>query len=304
MKKFLALAMALAMTASLAACGSSGSAAPAASGSAVSAASGSSASSGAQTVPTGVEDGVLTVAMECAYAPYNWSQPDDSNGAVPIKDSNEYANGYDVMMAQKLCQANGWKLEVVRLDWDSLIPAVQSGTVDAVIAGQSMTADRAEQVDFAGPYLYASIVCLTKADGAFADAKGLSGLAGGTCTSQLGTIWYDTCLPQIKDAKIQTASESAPAMLMALETGAVDFVCTDMPTAQGAMVAYPDFKLLDFSGSGDDFQVSDEDVNIGISVMKGNTALKDALNSVLSTMTADDFNALMKQAVAVQPIGG
>lgn len=305
MKKFLALAMALAMTASLAACGGSGSEAPAASSSSASStSSGSSASSSAQTVPTGVEDGVLTVAMECAYAPYNWSQPDDSNGAVPIKDSNEYANGYDIMMAQKLCQANGWKLEVVRLDWDSLIPAVQSGTVDAVIAGQSMTADRAEQVDFAGPYLYASIVCLTKADSAFANAKGLSDLAGGTCTSQLGTIWYDTCLPQIKGAKIQTAAESAPAMLMALETGTVDFVCTDMPTAQGAMVAYPDFKLLDFSGSGDGFQVSDEDVNIGISVMKGNTVLKDALNSVLSTMTADDFNNLMAQAVAVQPIGG
>lgn len=299
MKKFLALAMALAMTASLAACGSSGS-----STSSGSASSGSSVSSSAQTVPTGVEDGVLTVAMECAYAPYNWSQPDDSNGAVPIKDSNEYANGYDIMMAQKLCEANGWKLEVVRLEWDSLIPAVQSGTVDAVIAGQSMTADRAEQVDFAGPYLYASIVCLTKADSAYADAKGLSDLSDGTCTSQLGTIWYDTCLPQIQGAQIQTAAESAPAMLMALETGAVDFVCTDMPTAQGAMVAYPDFKLLDFSGSGDDFEVSDEDVNIGISVMKGNTTLKDALNSVLSTMTADDFNDLMSQAVAVQPIGG
>ncbi len=92
-------------------------------------------------------------------------------------------------------------------------------------------------------------------------------------------------------------------MLMALETGAVDFVCTDMPTAQGAMVAYPDFKLLDFTGSGDDFTVSDEDVNIGISVMKGNTVLKDAMNSVLSGMTADDFNDLMAQAVAVQPIG-
>ena len=47
-------------------------------------------------VSSGVEDGVLTVAMECNYAPYNWSQPDDSNGAVPIKDSSDYANGYDV----------------------------------------------------------------------------------------------------------------------------------------------------------------------------------------------------------------
>ena len=254
-------------------------------------------------VASGVEDGVLTVAMECAYAPYNWTQADDSNGAVAIKDSNEFANGYDVMMAKKLCEANGWELEIVRLDWDSLIPAVQTGQIDAVIAGQSMTPDRAEQVDFAGPYLYATIVCVTLNNSAYASAKGISELAGATCTSQLGTIWYDTCLPQITDADIQPASETAPAMLMALETGTVDFVCTDMPTAQGAVSVYPDMVILDFAGSGDDFAVEDSDVNIGISVMKGNTVLKDALNSVLSAMTADDFNALMAQAIAIQPIG-
>ena len=253
-------------------------------------------------VMTGVEDGVLTVAMECAYAPYNWSQPDDSNGAVPIVNSEgNYANGYDVMMAKKLCEANGWELEVMQLDWDSLVPAVQNGTVDAVIAGQSMTADRMEMVDFAGPYLYATIVCLAKSGTAQADATGISQLTG-TCTSQMGTIWYDTCLPQIEGADIQTAAESAPAMLMALETGAVDFVCTDMPTAQGALVAYPDMVILDFAGTEDDFEVSDEDVNIGISIMKGNTVLKEALDSVLSEMTAEDFNNLMAEAIAVQPI--
>ena len=251
---------------------------------------------------TGVEDGVLTVAMECAYAPYNWSQPDDSNGAVPIVNSEgNYANGYDVMMAKKLCEANGWKLEVMQLDWDSLVPAVQNGTVDAVIAGQSMTAERMEMVDFAGPYLYATIVCLAKKGSAQASATGISALTG-TCTSQTGTIWYDTCLPQIKGAEIQTAAESAPAMLMALETGAVDFVCTDMPTAQGALVVYPDMQILDFAGSGDDFAVSDEDINIGISVMKGNTTLKTALDNVLSKMTAEDFNKLMAEAISVQPI--
>jgi len=302
MKKILAMMLALMMVVSLAACGSSSSAASsAAAAPAASAAESGTAASG-QTVPTGVDDGVLTVAMECAYAPYNWSQPDDSNGAVPIKDSSEYANGYDIMMAKKLCEANGWKLEVVRLDWDSLIPAVQSGTVDAIIAGQSMTAERAEQVDFAGPYLYASIVCLTRKDSKFASAKGISDLAGGTCTSQMGTIWYDSCLPQIKDAKVQAAAESAPAMLMALETGTVDFVCTDMPTAQGALIAYPDMTILDFSNSNDNFQVSDEDVNIGISVMKGNTYLKDAMNKVLSGMTADDFNKMMSEATSIQPV--
>ena len=256
---------------------------------------------------SGVEDGVFTIAMECAYAPYNWTQSDDSNGAVPIKDSSDYANGYDVMIAKKICEANGWQLEVLRSDWDSLVPAVQTGTIDAAIAGQSMTAERSEQVDFAGPYFYATIVCVTKADSPFANAASLAYLAGGKCTAQIATIWYDKCLPQIEGAQVQTAAETAPAMLMALETGMVDFICTDMPTAQGAVVAYPDMKILDFSGTDGDFQFTDEEraenVNIGISVKKGNTALVEAINNVLSEMTADDFNALMAQAIEIQPVG-
>ena len=248
------------------------------------------------------EDGVFTVAMECAYAPYNWAQPDDSNEAVPIKDHpGLYANGYDVMTAKAIAEANGWDLEIVQLDWDSLIPAVQSGIVDAVIAGQSMTAERMEAVDFAGPYLYATIVVLVKEGNANETAKGISELKG-TATSQSGTIWYDTCLPQVQGATVVPPAESAPAMLMAVESGTVDFVCTDMPTAQGALIAYPDLKLLDFAGSGDDFVVSEEEINIGISIQKGNTALLDAVNAYLADKTADDFNALMAQAIAIQPL--
>ena len=256
---------------------------------------------------TGVEDGVLTVAKECAYAPYNWTQSDDSNGAVPISNlPGSFANGYDVMIAKMIAEANGWELEVIQSDWDSLVPGVQTGTFDAVIAGQSMTAERAEQVDFAGPYFYATIVCVTKEGSAFADAQGIADLAGGSCTAQIATIWYDQCLPQIEGANVQSAAETAPAMLMALETDMVDFICTDMPTAQGAVAAYPGMKILDFSGTDGDFQFSEqvraENVNIGVSVMKGNTVLKDAIDSVLSTMTVEDFNNMMAQAIEVQPL--
>ena len=305
MRRALAITLAMLMVLALAACGQS--AAPAATPAAeapaaTEAPAAESPAAEEAAVPSGVEDGVLTIAMECAYAPYNWTQGDDSNGAVPIKDSNgEYANGYDVMMAKKICEANGWQLEVIKADWDSLVPGVQSRTYDAVIAGQSMTPERSEQVDFAGPYLYATIVCLTRADSSFASAKGINDLAGGSCTSQSATIWYDTMLPQIPDAKIQPAAESAPAMLMALETGTVDFVCTDMPTALGAVQAYPDMVLLDFAGSDNDFTADAGDINIGVSVFKGNTVLLDAINAVLQPMTADDFNAMMDAAIAVQP---
>ena len=308
MKRLFALMLAAAMLLALAACGAAAESAPAAeSASAASAAEAPASAAEEAAVIPGLEDGVFTIAMECAYAPYNWTQTDDANGAVPIKDSSDFANGYDIMIAKKLCEANGWELEVIRSDWDSLVPSVQTGTIDAAIAGQSMTAERAEQVDFAGPYFYATIVCLTKADSPLAEAKGISDLSGASCTAQLATIWYDTCLPQIEGANIQPAAETAPAMLMALESGQVDFVCTDMPTAQGAVAAYPDMKILDFSGTDGDFQFSEqeraENVNIGISVQKGNTALVDAINSVLSQMTADDFNNLMAEAIKIQPVG-
>lgn len=250
----------------------------------------------------GGDDNVLTVAMECSYAPYNWTQPDESNGAVPIRDSADYAYGYDAMMAKYLAEQMGMELEIVRLDWDSLVMAVQSGTVDCAIAGQSITAKRLEQVDFTTPYYYASIVSLVMADGPYADAAGISDLAGATCTSQQTTVWYDTCLPQIENADILPAMESAPAMLVALDSGRCDLVVTDMPTAMAACVAYPDMKLLDFSGTEDDFAVSDEEINIGISVQKGNTALLDRLNEALATLTTDDFARMMDEAIAVQPL--
>ena len=258
-------------------------------------------------VISGVEDGVLTVGMECAYAPYNWTQMDDSNGAVPVSNvPGAYANGYDVMIAQRICDANGWELEVVSTAWDSLIPALQSGTIDVAIAGQSMTADRMAQVDMAGPYYYADIVVVTTADSEYADAQSIADLAGCTATAQSGTIWYDSCLPQIENTNLLAPADSAPAMIMQLQTGAVDYVCTDMPTALAAVAKDDNLVILNFSGTNGDFQFATEEeraenVNIGISVQKGNTQLADAIDTVLSVLNEEQFNALMDQAISIQP---
>ena len=281
LKKTLALGLVAAMAASFTACGST-----AAESTADSTASGEAAAEAAADAPDGDGDPTtLTVAMECAYAPYNWTQSDDSNGAVAIRGSSDYAYGYDVMMAKKIADALGQNVQIVKLDWDSLIPAVMSGDVDCVIAGQSITAERAAQVDFSDPYYYASIITLTKKDSQYASAASVADLAGATATSQLGTIWYDNCLSQIPDANILPAQETAPSMLVALNSGACDIVVTDRPTGQAALVAYPDFTLLDFGGGDNDFQVSDEDINIGISVRKGNTVLNEVIDTLDLDMT-------------------
>ena len=311
MKKLINLCMALSLMAVLTACSTQDAAEQvesiAAEASAEAAEDTADGESSQTAAGTGVEDGVLTVGMECAYAPYNWMQMDDSNGAVPISNvQGSYANGYDIMIAKKICEENGWELKVVSSAWDSLVPGVQSGTLDACIAGQSMTADRMSQVDMAGPYYYATIVCVTTKDSPYADAQSIADLAGGKCTAQSGTIWYDSCLPQIEGAELASPAETAPAMIMSLQTGTVDFICTDMPTAMAAAEKNPDLVILDFSGTDGDFQFASEEeraenVNIGISVRKGNTELLDAMNDVLGGMTESDFNSLMEEAIAIQP---
>lgn len=288
MKKILAMTLAILMMLALAACAPSNDDAPT-----------------GENVPGG-KDNILTVGMECAYAPYNWTQMDDSNGAVPIVNNpGAYANGYDVQIAKKIAEANGWGIEVVACEWGGLTPALNAGTIDVAIAGQSMTAERMAEVDMAGPYYYATIVCVVKADSALANAKSIAELSG-TCTSQSGTIWYDTCLPQIKGASIQAPAADAPAMIMALESGTVNFICTDLPTANGAVAKNSKLKVLNFSGTGGDFQFATEqeraeNVNIGVSVKKGNSELQKLMNDVLGKMSESDFNKMMNDAIAIQP---
>lgn len=314
MRKLLSLALALCMVFTLAACGE-----PAATESEapeIDPKEAAEAVIASLTVPDGidpaavqgVEDGVLTVAMECAYAPYNWTQVDDSNGGVAISNmsSNSYANGYDVMISQIICDIYGWELEVVSSAWDSLVPGVQSGIYDAVIAGQSMTADRMAQVDMAGPYYYANIVVVTTKDSEYADATSIADLAGGTATAQSGTIWYDSCLPQIPDVDLIAPAETAPSMIMALTTGQVDYICTDVPTATAAAQKDDSLVILNFTGTDGDFQFATEEeraenVNIGISVLKGNTTLMEAIDGILGQMDSDDFDAIMAYAISVQP---
>lgn len=110
--------------------------------------------------------GTLKIGMECAYEPYNWTDTEGTSlGAVPISSEGQsglYANGYDVLIAQYVANRLGLKLEIYAMEWDSLIPAVNSGAIDAIVAGMSPTAERSEQLDFTDTYYESNLVVIIR----------------------------------------------------------------------------------------------------------------------------------------------
>ncbi len=243
---------------------------------------------------------VLKIGMECGYAPYNWTQTSSENGAVPVNGSKEFAYGYDVIIAKEMAKAVGAELEIHKIEWDGLAPAVATGKIDAAIAGMSITSKRKQTVDFTAPYYYATVVALVKADGPYANAQSVADLKGATATSQLNTIWYDQ-IDQVPNVTKMPGIENVPGMMVALTSGKVNLIVTDEPTAMAAAYANKDLKVLNFKGENG-FQTSKEDVEIGIAVKKGNKALVDGMNKKLTTMTAEDFSKIMGEAIKVQPM--
>ena len=238
--------------------------------------------------------------MSADYAPFDWLQEDDSNGAV-MTSNGSYMNGYDVLAAKYIAEKLDMDLEITQIDWDGLILSIQSGKVDCAIAGMSITSERSQSVDFSDPYYNANIVAVVAADGPYADAVNVTDFEGATLTSTLNTVWYDV-LDQITDyATKDAALDTFASMVAAVHAGKIDGFTCDMPSAKSILVSNPDLKIIDFEG-GTGFEVSNEETDLGIPCQKGNTELVDKINEVLAGFSQEDRDAMMDQAVASQPV--
>ena len=287
-RKLTAALLTAAMAISLTACGGSGDTASA----------GASTGETASVTEAGKE--VLRVAMSADYAPFDWLQEDDSNGAV-MTSNGSYMNGYDVLVAKYIAEKLDMDLEITQIDWDGLILSIQSGKVDCAIAGMSITSERSQSVDFSDPYYNANIVAVVAADGSYADAVNVTDFEGATLTSTLNTVWYDV-LDQITDyATKDAALDTFASMVAAVHAGKIDGFTCDMPSAKSILVSNPDLKIIDFEG-GTGFEVSNEETDLGIPCQKGNTELVDKINEVLAGFSQEDRDAMMDQAVASQPV--
>jgi len=242
--------------------------------------------------------GVLKVGMECNYAPFNWTQAKASDTSVAIS-SGGYADGYDVQIAVKMAAALGVKLEIIKLDWDGLTPALESGKIDCIIAGMSPTEKRKLSLDFTDHYYTSELVMVVRADGSYVDATSLEDFSGAKITGQTSTFHYEV-IDQIENVNKQTAMADFTTMIVALQGKKIDGYVSELPGAKSAVVANPDLTYVRFD-DGKGFTASEDDVAVSVGIRKGSN-LMDDLNSALSAITDADREDLMLWALDNQPL--
>jgi putative lysine transport system permease protein len=238
------------------------------------------------------------VGMEAAYAPFNWTQDTNANGAVAIQGSNQYADGYDVQVSKALAKQLGKKLVIVKTSWDGLLPALTSGKIDAIVAGMSPTEERKKQIAFSDNYYTSNLVMLVKTGSKYENAKTLADFKGAKITAQLGTFHY-TVIGQIPDVQQQQAMKDFAAMRVALESGIVDGYVTERPEGVTAQSISDNFKMVEFE-NGKGFQTSPDDTAIAVGMRKDDQDIIK-INEYLKTFTLDKQKALMDQEIKNQP---
>ena len=243
------------------------------------------------------ESNELRIGMECGYAPFNWTQQDDTNGAVAIEGGG-YANGYDVQIAKQVAEGLGKELVIVKTEWDGLVPAVQSGVIDGIIAGMSPTAERKEKIDFTDNYYVSDLVVVVRADSEYANATSIQDFAGATLTAQLNTF-HDTVIDQIEGVEHATPMTDFPAMRVALESGIIDGYVSERPEGISAAAANDAFVYVGFEvENGFEYEINDAAIAMGIAK---DSELTAQVNEVLAGISQEDRDALMADAIAQQP---
>lgn len=242
-------------------------------------------------------DEYLRIGMEAAYAPFNWTQDDDSNGAVKIDGTNQYANGYDVQIAKKIAKDLGKEPLIVKTKWEGLVPALTSGKIDMIIAGMSPTAERKQEIAFSSSYYTSEPVLLVKKDSDYANAKTLDDFKDAKITSQQGVYLYDL-ISQIPGAKKETAMGDFAQMRQALEAGVIDAYVSERPEALTAESANAKFKMIQPEPG---FKTGEEDTSIAIGLRKDDERISQ-INASIETITKDEQVALMDRMIKEQPV--
>ena len=183
-------------------------------------------------------NGTLKMAVDTSLAPFTYVK-------------NNRIVGYEVEMAVKFCEENGYGLEVVPMSFSAIIPAVVSGKCDFASCTIAVTAERAEQVLFAYPNAKTgNVIVVRKSDTESEPAPKTSArftdiqdLAGKRIAVQTGMV-HDKILADVLPSAQLVYFDSQTDLVTALRTNKVDAFCTDIPTAKFMMTGYSSMTQL------------------------------------------------------------
>lgn len=252
----------------------------------------------------------LIIGLECNYAPFNWTENTKTESNYAILDTKTYAEGYDVQIAKIIAQQLDKELVIKKLEWGALIPSVQNGTIDLIIAGMSPTPSRMIDIDFTNPYYTSEHVLLVESNGAYANISDISELEGARIAGQIGTL-YDDIAHAIPKVVIGGDKATVPEIISELQTGIIDGTVLELPVALGLVEANQNLRMIRFE-QGHGFtklvdeetneirDIVDSDKNVSIGLAKNQDDLKNSINQILDSITSDQRNKIMATAVEKQ----
>lgn len=254
----------------------------------------------------------LVIGMECNYQPFNWTAFEESEHTLPIFGANgEYADGYDVAVAKYLSEATGKEVEIHRMVWDNLIPSLNAGTINMVLAGMTDTPERRQSIDFTDPYLSSDLAFLIKTtdlEANFPDNSAsnpatyeelLTAFSGEVLVCQANVVgdgFIDTYFSSV-DSSIHhnTATTSYPLAAQQVASGVAFAMPAELPVVEAMTNINDNLSVLYV----DDSFLQGEDQNgmkVSIGVKKGNQELIDLLNDALAKLSDEQRQQMMGDA--------
>lgn len=259
----------------------------------------SSASNGSSTASNASADSdTFTVGMECNYAPFNWQQVEGSDTAVELGGGAGYCDGYDVMISQDIAENLGKKLVVKKINWDGLQPALDSGEIDAIVAGMTANEEREEGIDFTTPYFSSEMVLIVPKGSELESFTDIQQFSGHKVIGQKNTN-YDTVIDQIEGVNHVVPKSAYPELVLALQTGEAEAITAELPVAKGICEANQDLTYITFEeGKGFDIDTA---VSIGLKNNSRDSEEFNAVQEALDKITQETREEYMQNAVNNAP---
>ncbi|SFM21843.1 basic amino acid ABC transporter substrate-binding protein [Methanolobus profundi] len=212
---------------------------------------------------------VYIVGTEPYFPPFEYADENNSNEII----------GFDVDLINAIAEDQGFEIEWKDLEFDALIPALQSGQIDMIVSGMTITEEREESVDFSEPYINAGLALAVAVDND--EIQSVDDIEGKVAVVQQGSTGSQKADELKDEGVIEDVIYLAHVndIILNLQSGRADFMINDLPVTQAYISQNPGvIKIVDD-------QIQSE--SYGFAVKTGNTELLEKLNAGLANVQAD-----------------